>query len=229
MLVDDATTLYVCTGNGVIAALAREDLRWKWATVYPSSLAEHLGQLWWQPLTTSAEPNVDVPIVVDDLLIVAPVDSGDVFALDRFDGRERWRLPRDEYPYVLGALAGVGGSSATGLVLGGREVVCVDPERPDPEQPKWRSVPLKITGRAAIGRGLVFIPTDEGIVVLDGQTGKVLGDQDAGGIAEEGGTGGPRELERDMSANLVVAGAALLSVSLERIVKYPDPERTQAL
>ncbi len=236
LMIGDATTLYVCTGNGVIAALARQDLSWKWATVYPNTLAEHLGQSWWQPAETSVELNIDLPVIADDLLIVAPIDSTEMFALDRFDGRERWRMSRREYSYLIGALPG-------GLVVGGGVVACLDLNDPAGREPRWKSVPLQITGRATICGERVFVPTREGIVVLDGRTGKVLADQAvAAGPSparhdrlETGPTpnvaaGAPagRGVAPDCAGNLLVSGDTLFSVSPSRVVKYPDLRRVRA-
>lgn len=226
LLVAEATTLYVCTGNGVIAALTRQNLSWEWATVYPSTLAEHLGQSWWQTAETSVEMNVDPPVIADDLLIVAPVDCTEMFALDRFDGHERWRMSRREYPYLIGALRG-------GLVVGGVGVTCLDLNDPAGREPCWRSVPLRITGRATIRDQRVFVPTHAGIVVLDGRTGKLLADQ-AGATAPHGGRDGDpgasvgSDLAPDCTANLVACEDALYSVSPSRVVKYPDVGRARA-
>jgi outer membrane protein assembly factor BamB len=236
LMIADATTLYVCTGNGVIAALGRQDLSWKWATVYPNTLAEHLGQSWWQPAATSVELNVDLPVIADDLLVVAPIDSSEMFALDRFDGRERWRMSRREYPYLIGALPG-------GLVVGGGVVACLDLNDPAGHQPRWRSVPLRITGRATISDERVFVPTRAGIVALDGRTGKVLADQAGAagpsparpdqleaGVASDVAPGAPagRGDASDSPANLLVSGDTLFSVSPSRVVKYPDLRRVRA-
>lgn len=251
LIVSDATTLYICTGNGVIAALAREDLSWKWATVYPSTLSEHLGQLWWQPTETTAEPNVDQPVIADDLLIVAPVDSTEMFALDRFDGRERWRMSRREWPYLIGALrsggeynsgSAVERTSGTQLVVGGRCVACLDLNDPAGREPRWKSVPLQITGRATIREGRIFVPTRAGIVVLDGRSGKVLADQivaidlRAGRTDrlktvptadEAAGASDDRVVALDRTANLLVSNDTLFSVSPSRVVKYPDLRRVR--
>ncbi|MFQ5805162.1 MAG: PQQ-binding-like beta-propeller repeat protein [Phycisphaerae bacterium] len=238
-IVSDETTLYVCTGNGVIAALARDDLSWKWATVYPSTLAERLGQLWWQPPKNEEEGGVDPPVIADDVLIVAPVDSDPpaIFALDRFSGRERWRISRREYPFLIGAVRG-------GLVVGGHALTCLDSGDPGGRPPRWKSVPLQITGRAAVREERVYVPTREGIVVLDGRTGKVLADQIEAAASERGAAsadrddpGGPEREARarpapsatpDRTANLFVSSDALFSVSPCRVVKYPDLRRLRA-
>ena len=42
------------------------------------------------------ESGVDRPVIVGELLIVAPMDCTEIMALDRFSGREVWRMPRRE-------------------------------------------------------------------------------------------------------------------------------------
>lgn len=216
LLTGDETSVYVCTGAGVIAALARDDLSWKWAAVYPSSLARTRGQLWWQPTRVTEDVSVDRPVVVDDLLIAAPLDSEEIFALDRFDGAERWRLPRGEYPFLIGA-------TRFGVILGGQTLVCLDPHDPRGVEPLWESVPLQITGRSVIRQDNILTPTRDGIVVIDGRNGKVTSDQyrlcssDSGAAALISPSDAP-----SASANLALSEDAVFSVSPERVVKYPD-------
>ena len=238
LLATDETTVYVCTGNGVIAALGRADLQWKWATVYPSTLSEHLNGMWWEPERSPRESGIDRPIVVDDLLVVAPVDSSEIIAIDRFSGRERWRVPRGEYAFLVGGLTvfdedggGVSGGAGasptdggapprnaarveTGLVVGGHSIACLD--LADGRSLRWRSVPLETTGRPTLGGGRVFVPTREGIVVLDGRTGKVLVDQLAW-------RAGARRSGEVVVANLLATEEALFSITPDQITKYPDP------
>jgi outer membrane protein assembly factor BamB len=228
----DETTLYVCTGNGVIAAFAREGLGWKWALVYPSTLAEHLSRAWWQADSPLRESGVDRPVVADELLVVAPVDSREILAIDRFNGRERWHVERGEYAFVVGAVD-------AGLVVGGYAIACLDPA--DGRAVRWRSVPLEITGRPAIHGQQIYVPTRGGIVVIDGGTGKVVADQSlvagtlvrGAGVAPAAGSAGLRPAGRAatgqvVAANLAVCGEALFAVSPNRVVKYPDVHATRA-
>ncbi len=248
LLAADQTSVYVCTGNGVIAALRRDDYQWKWATVYPSTLSEHLGRFFWQPETPRSEPPSAAPILTDELLIVAPVDSNEIIALDRFDGREVWRVPRGQRHILVGAVA-------EGLVLADGGLISID--LADGRTIRWASVSLGICGRPAIHEERIFVPTFSGIVEIDGRSGKVVRDpffQAVGADAD-----GPRmtdAIERDdgsnsvessgltgntsrwgaqhlagavLAANLIVAPEALFSVSPNRIVKFPDLQRARAL
>jgi len=221
----DETTLYVCTGNGVIAAFAREELGWKWALVYPSTLAEHLSRAWWQADSPLRESGVDRPVVADELLVVAPVDSHEILAIDRFNGRERWHVERGEYAFVVGAVD-------AGLVVGGYAIACLDPA--DGRTVRWRSVPLEVTGRPAIRGQRIFVPTRGGIVVIDGRTGKVVADQSlAAGTPVRGAGVAPAAAQaaatgQVVAANLAVSSEALFAVSPNRVVKYPDVRATRA-
>ena len=237
LLVQDATTVYVCTGNGVIAALAREDQSWRWAATYPSDLAERLGRLWWQPAEGRADPNIDSPLLVDDLLIVAPVDSDEIIALNRFDGTEAWRLPRRDQPYMIGTIRlSMTDGSRSCLILGGRTVACYELSAPDLDRPIWRSAPLHITGRAACGEDRVYVPTRDGILVLDGKTGKVIFDQNTlrgapvtmpEAPGETLQSAGIDRLMKDVepTQNLRLGRAALYGATPVRLIKYPDPVR----
>lgn len=248
LLVADQTSVYVCTGNGVIGALRRDDYQWKWATVYPSTLSEHLGRFFWQPETPRSEPPSAAPILTDELLIVAPVDSAAIIALDRFDGREVWRVPRGQHHVLVGAVA-------AGLVLANNGLTCLD--LADGRTIRWATVPLGLCGRPAIHEEQIFVPTFAGIVEIDGRTGKLVrdpcsqvagADLDSHVLADPGADtdglslGQPscwtgrasrgaahRQAAAALAANLIVSAEALFSVSPNRIAKFPDVSRARAL
>lgn len=242
IMVQDAASIYVCTGNGVIAALSRGDLSWKWAATYPSTLAERLGRLWWQPVDIRRDWNVDPPLLVDDLLIAAPVDSEDIIALNRYDGTERWRLSRREHPYLIGVMRPLGTDdresatrAAENLVLvGGQTVTCYPAGEPDPERPRWRSAPLRITGRSVCRESCVYVPTRTGVAVLDGSTGKILFDPATtsrdtrpGATAQSTGRLGRLLKDNEPTQNLLVGPTGLYGLAPERVIKYPDASGLQ--
>ncbi|RMF81155.1 MAG: hypothetical protein D6744_07470, partial [Planctomycetota bacterium] len=217
LLAADETTLYLGTGNGVIAALRREGLDWRWATVYPSTVAEYLGRLWWKPPVRPRESGVDRPILADDLIVWGPMDSLSIFALDRFSGRQRWRISRRDYAYIVGAVAG-------GLIVGGNGLTCLDLQDPAGSSPRWRSAALDIVGRPVVRDGLVFVPARDGLVVLDGVTGKVVRDEWSPAAASD-------SADSDMGfpepTALVVDDDAVYAVSPLRVRKYPAPNSTR--
>ena len=217
LLAADESSIYVQTGNGVVAALAREDLTWKWAVVYPSTLAQHLGRLWWQPPAPPNEAGVDRPQVRGELLIVAPMDSPDIFAIDRVSGVERWRLPRREYHFLAGCVPG-------GVIVGGAGLACLHADQPDPRNPRWATVPLAIAGRPLVTDARIFVPTTDGVVVVDAVSGKVIDEErrDAHGQALLPAT------PIGVGANLLSGPDGLLAIAPRRVVKYPDAERGRA-
>ncbi|MBU0640920.1 MAG: PQQ-like beta-propeller repeat protein [Planctomycetes bacterium] len=244
LLAADNASVYVCTGNGVVAALRLNRLlaavasaerrraaaaggeppagesgdgtgsggwdtgAWRWASVYPSSLAQHVMAGWLMPQSVAGGGFVGRPVIAEDLLIVAPRDSQEILALDRFNGRERWRVPRKSDRFMVGVVE-------AGLVLCGERLTCVD--LGDGQTVRWRCAPLNVTGRPVIRGQRVYVPTRDGIVALAGRTGKIVTDQ-----WSEAGRRVPAN-----AANLVVSPAALFGVSPNRIVKYPDAPATR--
>ena len=223
LLTGDETTLYLGTGNGVVAALRREGLDWRWATVYPSTVAEYLGRLWWKPPVRPRESGVDRPVLADDLIVWGPTDSMDLFALDRFSGRERWRMARRDYAYIVGAVAG-------GLIVGGNGLTCLELDDPAGRPPRWRSTPLEIVGRPVLRDTLLFIPTRGGLVVLDGVTGKIVRDEWAPASGEDARTSSaPNAAYGGFAepAGVAITPEAVFLVSPLRITKYPAPAVTR--
>jgi outer membrane protein assembly factor BamB len=230
LLAADETSIYIATGNGVVAAISRRTHQWQWATVYPSRIGEHLARLWWQPEVEADPPPIDRPVIADELLILAPIDSDDILALDRFSGRQRWRRPRGEYSFLVAALAG-------GLILGGQGVTCLDLS--DGTTVRWKSVPLEVTGRPAMWGSSIFVPTSRGICMIDGHSGKLVLDQyprvpreterPAAGVAAGEATGmDPVRRIPDATQNLIASDSALFAVAPGRVVKYPDICATRA-
>lgn len=228
LLTKDAANVFVSTGNGVIAALSQRDLSWQWACTYSSSLTQQLAQNWWQPQPRPIESGVDRPIVADNLLIVAPLDTTEIFGIDRFSGRERWRFPRREY-------IGLAGMTDLGLVVIGNGLACFDISDPEGRPVLWRTVGLEVVGRPAINGQRIFVPTRNGVVAIDAKTGKLLADEayargrGNGPVADKKG-GLPEPPASDgQCGNLLVAGGGLYSASPNRIVRYPDLDQTRAI
>lgn len=217
LLSADETTLYILTGSGVVAAVGALDGEWKWATVYQSNLAERLGRLPWQAMDPPSEWNVERALLADDLLILAPIDSPTIFALDRFTGAERWRLPRGEHSFVVGAVE-------DGLVLGGRRLACFDLARPDQGPPRWQSASLDVTGRPVCRSNRVYVPTAEGVAVLDGRTGKLTADQAFPVVTDSAAPANPLD-RAPLSVSLMVSSTGLYAFSADRVIFYPDPAR----
>ncbi len=228
LLTKDAANIFVSTGNGVIAALSQRDLSWQWACTYPSSLTQQLAQNWWQPQPRPVESGVDRPVVADNLLIVAPLDTTEIFGIDRFSGRERWRFPRREY-------IGLVGVTDLGLVVIGNGLACLDLGDPEGQPARWRTVGLEVVGRPAINGPRIFVPTRNGVVAVDAKTGKLLADethaQARGHIAAPESKTGSRDMPIPVSqcGNLIVAGGGLYSASPNRLVRYPDMDQTRAI
>lgn len=210
MTVADETTIYVCTGNGVVAAVSRDSFQWKWAATYPSQGVEPRLPFLPRSQTPAREFGFDRPVLAQDLLILAPVDSPVILALDRFGGQERWRADRGEFAYLLG-------TSKHGLIVGGSHVACVD--LADGRTIRWRSAPMEAAGRGAVLNERLYLPTRAGLLVLDCASGRIVADN----------WNAEQDLPRPLpAANLVIAHDAVFAASPGQIEKFPDPAATAA-
>lgn len=217
----DPTSLYVCTGNGVVAAFERESLRWKWATVYPSTLVQHMGRFWWRTDNQVVELAMERPVVAGDLLIVAPIDALEYLAFDRVSGRERWRLPRRAYWHLLG-------QARAGLIVAGTDIACLDLADPVNNPPRWRSVPLRLCGRPLVQDERIYAPTPEGLVVLDAGDGRVIADEGHGGVIDPNNLAELPAGDELIGANLVAGEDGIYAAAPDALRKFPDARAVQA-
>ena len=222
-VLSDESSIYVGTGNGVVAAVASGDLSWKWATTYPSTLAARRSSGWWPPHEAMREFGGDRPVLAGDSLVLAPADGAFIFALDRFTGRQQWRVERRTGERLVGA-------APAGVLVAGNRLTCLDVS--DGETVHWRTAPLEITGRPAICGERVFLPTRDGVLLVNGRTGKVL-TEPADIAARTGsphtGTDQPDAAKRVRlfsrrlpTANLLATADALFAVTPNGVVKFPD-------
>lgn len=224
LVVADDSTVYVATGNGVVAAFGARDLDWKWAAPYDSVLASMRGRRWWNRAPENPpDMGFDRPVLAENLLVVAPADSESILAFDRFDGRQRWPgLNRAPYQSVLGI-------GSAGLVLAGNGLTCIDAR--DGQSVVWRSAPLELVGRPVLQSDWIYAPVREGLAVVNARTG-MLGEDplgkswrfgDGAGVA----TGRRESLDagRVVGAALCVASDAVYAFSPNVVTKLADPAR----
>ncbi len=211
-LAQDDTTVYVCTGNGVVAAISKATWEWKWAATYDSSLGEQLAgrmMMWRAEYVTYDDATPIRPVIAGDLLIVAPLDSRrderpDILAFDRFSGRLRWRVPRGDTVAIAPA--------GDALILCGNRVTCVD--LGDGSTVRWRSIPVELTGAPAVAGARVYVPAREALLAIDLATGKIVDDR----IYDPG--------ESNL-LSLAAAERAIFAATPTRVAKFPDLEATR--
>lgn len=221
----DQSHVYVATGNGVIAALGFDDLDWRWATTYESSLSQQLTVRWAPPPVTD-ESAIDRPVLAGDMLVVAPIDSRrrspdvgeapEVLFIDRFEGRLRWRIPRQDIAFLIG-----GGPA--GLIVGGATIRCLDLGDPS-GPPVWETPPLRVSGRPALQGNRVYVPTREGMIAVDAASGRIVADQRFARSSAEARLNEalPEGLDRAAS-NVIASAQGLFVVAPDRVIKYADP------
>ncbi|MFQ5423891.1 MAG: PQQ-binding-like beta-propeller repeat protein [Phycisphaerae bacterium] len=210
-------TIYVPTGGGLLIALNAADCALRWLSRYDrvdavaGSRASGKRQAVWlrvQPgAATRAQPDewgCSPPVVSGGLVLLAPHDAEYLYAFDRRDGKVRWRFERGPHRYLVGA-------ARRRVVLGGRRVTAVDLET---GEEAWSYHERCPSGRPAIAGDHIVVPTFEGLVTLDAETGRPIGELAASDVP---------------LGNLLVTADALYSVSADAVYKFPDTARTRAL
>ena len=109
---EEGGILYHCTNLGVAAAVRADDGAILWEAAYeimPVQPAKN-----YHPVIREIGWGSNAPIVVDDVVVVAPLDSQYLYAFDRESGEVRWSLNRKtsargrnwNLRYILGAHGG---------------------------------------------------------------------------------------------------------------------------
>ncbi len=187
----DGYLVYVPTGLGVVCAVKPDDFSLVWATQYPRDV---LGPWGWR-----CRP----PVVSDRAVVVTTSDSPDIMAIDRLSGELLWsrRRPQD-VRYLLGA-------DMEHVWLAGSGLWCLSAADGSTVWQTDARQGLDATGRGALCRSKIFMPTSRGLAIFDAATGMQLA---------------MRELPAGEEAlgNLLCIGGAMVSVDTNELRKFPD-------
>ncbi len=208
-------TLYVPTGAGCLAALNQYDYAMRWLAPYNRSRATRphsqlRRRAFHQPnvIAQADEWLSSPPVVAGGAVMIGPHDGDELLAFETTDGARRWSFPRNyenlDLRYVIGADESL-------VLAAGRGIVAVDIER---GEAVWKTASLGLAGRSALCGDVVLAPTHTGLLRLDLATGKVL--------AEAESSGAPW-------GNLFAFEGSLLSIGLNDILKFTDPDQSRRL
>jgi outer membrane protein assembly factor BamB len=192
-------TLYFNTNMGAIAAVSARDGRVQWITTYPRGGAAG-------PDEAKGHRNRDLApcIVARGLVIAAPIDTPEIFALEAATGRLAWTCT------VATDAVHLVGVGERNLLASGRRLwwIDLDTGRAVRRWPDSENSGETGFGRPALAGGEVFWPTRGLVRVFDEQTGLQ--------------TREPLRLDA-MGArpgNLVIAGGRLLIASSDRLYAF---------
>jgi outer membrane protein assembly factor BamB len=197
--------LYFNTNLGLVAALDANNGQVCWLTRYPRLTGK------------SFSPGADVPLHFDrdpspcvyhnGLVVVAPSDTPDLFALDAETGKFVW--VNHQLPDALHLLGVIGRK----LVVSGNRISTLDLES---GKIAWNWPESSTAGIRGMGRGLVagneiFWPTRTEIYALDPESGAR--------------TRTPISLSpvSDCGANLAVAGGRLIAAGYDKLIAFGTP------
>lgn len=205
-------TIYVPTGAGLLIALNAYDhsLRWlaSYDRVHLSRRQSHpqQQQIWVGAPRSYAQPDEwlsSPPLVVAGSVILAPPDGDRLLAYDRQTGELRWSYPRGRLRYVIGA-------DTQRIILGGDKVMAINALT---GAALWSNDDANPTGRPAFCGGEILVPTVEGLIRLNAQTGKEIG---------------ALLVSQEPLGNLLALDGALYSITPAAITKFPDIEQSRA-
>ncbi len=185
--------VFVQTGAGAIAAIDTADWSIRWIARYQRKPEGEAGG--WLPTPL---------IAVADVILAAPTDADQLICFDSMTGRSRWRIPREDFRYLLGA-------NDRHAWLAGKRVRMIEMED---GHTLWQADAAEPTGRGAVAGKRIYLPTTDGLMAYEADTGKPI-------VLEQ------PEMLRPLG-NLLAWDRALYSVSSLEVSKYPDLENGYA-
>jgi len=190
----DGSTVYISTGFGVVIAVNIDPFSLRWAAQYE----QHTGYN-----NTLAKQHwlCSPPMMAGSLLLVAPPDSELLLALDRATGNLKWSLGKPPgADYLLGI-------DDDRIWLGGEQLYCVSLHDGLIE---WETQEdnLRATGRGALSGESVFVPTLDGLVVVEASTGQRIEVRQVG--------------DQPPLGNILCIANATISVDPNEVRKFPD-------
>ncbi len=192
--------VFVPSGFGALFALNAADVTVRWAYQYdrghqPRRDARRTPVTAWLPTA---------PVVAGGLVLLAATDRQELLALSASRGEKRWSASVDHSSYVIAA-------DSTRIWLGGRNISCLSLAD---GKPVWTTRLVAVpTGRGVVSGETIFVPTSEGLLSLDADTGEGLGVQ-------------PTPPSQTPLGDLFCSGTALFSIDPSSVRKFPDLERT---
>ncbi|MCH8966454.1 MAG: PQQ-binding-like beta-propeller repeat protein, partial [Planctomycetes bacterium] len=145
------------------------------------------------------------PVVYGGLVLLIPVDRNELLAFSVIDGTVRWSVPLGDSSYIIAAADSQ--SSNLRLWLGGPYLRCLSV--PTGETIWTQEVGAVQTGRSVLSGTALYVPTWEGLISFDAETGVRIGVDSVPGSHEPLG-------------NLLCIGSALFSSSPASIRRFPD-------
>lgn len=186
--------LFIPTVHGGVFCVDLASRTLRWAATWPRPAA-------WSAYDAGTQPSA-FGLVAGSALVTYGTDDASVRAFDVSSGAPLWTFPRLRSPAPIGA-------DAERVWMAGREIVCLSAK--DGSKLWGHRVEGVPTGLPAISGSHVYVPTEDGLTVLDAATGNALP---------------PMALPEGESplGNLICLGTALYSVDSGVVRRFVDLE-----
>ncbi|MCH7702289.1 MAG: PQQ-binding-like beta-propeller repeat protein [Planctomycetes bacterium] len=207
-------TLYIPTGHGLLLAMDAEQGIVRWASQYESRQSSASNARRPRSSPGPGQWSCSPPVVCGSAVVLAPVDGRQVMAFDRNDGHRLWSIEAPiESEYILAGTADT-------VILGGEVVQAIDVSS---GAVRWTTRIPPPTGRGALSGSRIYLPTLDGLVVLDSTTGDRC---DRDGLCRPATLGEQVEpvaiVPRKPLGNLLSMAGRLISVDPSRVQTFLD-------
>lgn len=198
--------VFIPTGRGLVMALEAWDWHIRWASRYvPGSGGPSAARG-----VVSAEEDVaevsgwaGLPLrAVADVVLSSPPDADVLYCLDQDTGRVLWEVERGTMRYVVAA-------THRHVWVAGEYVARLSVESGEEQ---WRTRVGEPSGEGVLAGDRLYLPTHEGLVILDADDGSVVDS-----ISDWGGPDGKVEL-----GNLLVWDHSIYSVDFHSVRRFVD-------
>jgi len=192
------------TGHGVVCAVEAQSGRLVWIAEYPRA-AQWINRLG-QRLNVPAGPWAPTaPVIAQGVCLLAPTDTDSVLALSVETGQIVWQSPFPRGVAVLGVAEGC-------VYVQERGVTCLE-VRTGEERWHWSPPSPWSAGIGAVHGGRVYVPQQNGVLVLDAELGTKQALLASPGL-------------HALSGNVLPLHDAVALTGPEQIMVWGPPERT---
>ncbi|MCH8852579.1 MAG: PQQ-binding-like beta-propeller repeat protein, partial [Planctomycetes bacterium] len=199
---------YIPTNAGLLLAVNLGDLSLRWASRYERRSPPTPTNPW--PISVPRGPAgprdrwlAGPPVVAGTVVVLAPADSDYLFAFNRATGHILWKKNRGGHNYIVA----VDGPS---VWLGGRYLTKIDLATGKSD---WQIETPSATGRAVLSGRRVLVPTRDGLLMVNADSGEDAETQ-------------PLPPNHAPLGRLLCWDGALYSLDTEQIRKFPDLEQS---
>lgn len=146
---------------------------------------------------------INTPLVWKSLLLAAPSNAVELFALDKLTGKKVWAYPRGNHNYLLGV-------HNDNVFISGDKITSI--EAATGKETWSKDVGAKPFGRGCLYNGIIYHPTEKGLFLLNADDGAIVHKVDWNNPFEQAG-------------NIIITGGKLVICGYNNVYVYESEEK----